>query len=146
VEWAKVIKPGLEAKKKILSSKLRRIEKDYEEEESEDLEFEMVKVQTELEQIQAKLEAPHLYLEDVTVERLAALLPLSNEQMSYFSSDAGAAIQNVLGKYNKDSRPDDHILLKSYSLEAFSQARQGRDDVNLKSPWGSLMWMTQPDK
>jgi len=105
-EWAKVIKPGLEAKKKILSSKLRRIEKDYETEESEDLEFEMVKVQTELEQIQAKLEAPHLYLENVTVERLAGLLPLSNEQMSYFSSDAGAAIQNVLGKYNKDSRPD----------------------------------------
>jgi Protein of unknown function (DUF3987) len=106
----------------------------------------MVKAQAELDQVDRELNPPTIYLEDVTVERLASLLPLSGEQMTYYSSDAGAAIQNVLGKYNKDSRPDDHILLKSYILEPFSQARLTREDVNLESPWGSLLWMTQPDK
>jgi len=145
-EWETQIKPRLDVKKKALTGKLNKLSKLYEKEESDELLDQMVKAQAELDQVDRELNPPTIYLEDVTVERLAALLPLSGEQMTYYSSDAGAAIQNVLGKYNKDSRPDDHILLKSYSLEPFSQARLTREDVNLESPWGSLLWMTQPDK
>jgi hypothetical protein len=136
----------LDVKKKTLVSKLNKLQKLYEKEESTELLDQMVAAQADLDKVDRELNAPTIYLEDVMVERLAALLPLSGEQMSFYSSDAGAAIQNVLGKYNKDSRPDDHILLKSYSLEPFSQARLTREDVSLEAPWGSLLWITQPDK
>lgn len=147
-EWERSVKPGLDAKKKVLTSKLNKLTKqsDNEGEDSDEILNQMVQLQTKLDEIERSLHAPTLYLEDVTVERLASILPITGEQMTYYSSDAGAAIQNILGKYNKDSRPDDHILLKSYSLEPFSQARLTRDDVNLESPWGSMLWMTQPDK
>jgi Protein of unknown function (DUF3987) len=145
-EWELQIKPRLDVKKKALTGKLNKLQKLFEKEESDELLEQMVKAQADLDQIDRELNAPTIYLEDTTVERLVELLPLSGEQMTYYSSDAGAAIQNVLGKYNKDSRPDDHVLLKSYSLEPFSQARITRDDVSLEAPCGNLLWMTQPDK
>jgi Protein of unknown function (DUF3987) len=145
-QWERLTKPRLQADRKILTSKIAKLIKQSERDDSDSVRDQMVKAETELAKIEGQLQAPCIYLEDVTVERLADLLPLSGEQMSYFSSDAGAAIQNILGKYNKDSRPDDHVLLKSYSMEPFSQARLSREDVNLRAPWGSLLWLTQPDK
>lgn len=145
-KWNDFSKPKLEIKKRALTSRLNKLQKDYEKNGSEELLNQMTELQADLDKIEKELQPPTIYLEDVTVERLVGLLPLSGEQMTYYSSDAGAAIQNVLGKYNKDSRPDDHVLLKSYSLEPFSQARVTREDVSLESPWGSLLWMTQPDK
>jgi Protein of unknown function (DUF3987) len=96
--------------------------------------------------VKAKLIRPMLYLDDGTPARVAMLMEGSAEQMSFHSSDAGTAIQNIMGRFNKDSRPDDGLLLKGYSGDTHSEARVGRPDIVLDNPWTSLSWITQPDK
>jgi hypothetical protein len=94
---------------------------------------------------------PRLWSEDATAERIASLLAENNEKLTLFSEDASKPIQNILGRYNPAKRPDDNIIVKSYSMAPCSVDRERdrsehRDPISLEQPAINVVWFTQPDK
>jgi hypothetical protein len=147
IEWEKEVRPKAEAEARVIDAKINRCRRAIENRKGDsETESELVDLYVSKDALQWKLTRPTLYTEDATIQSVAVLMAANNEQLSFLSSDAGAAIQNLLGRYNKDSQPDDTLFVKSYSGEPFSQNRIGRDPIALKSTWASLLWMAQPDK
>jgi hypothetical protein len=83
---------------------------------------------------------------NVTSEELAVLLAQNNEQLASLSPDAGAIINNLLGRYSHIKRTDENIYLKAYSGDFCKVNRRSRPPVFLKSPCLAALWLIQPDK
>jgi Protein of unknown function (DUF3987) len=146
-EWEKEVRPKAEAEARVIDAKINGCRRAIENRKaSSETESELVDLYVSKDALQWKLTRPISYTEDSTIQSIAVLMAENNEQLSFISSDAGAAIQNLLGRYNKDSQPDDTLFVKSYSEEPFTQTRIGREAIMLKSTWASLLWMAQPDK
>jgi hypothetical protein len=63
------------------------------------------------------------------------------------SPDAGAIVNNLLGRYSKLDRTDETIYLKAYSGDYCQVDRQKTPEpVILRSPCLAALWLTQPDK
>ncbi|KAB2647744.1 MAG: DUF3987 domain-containing protein, partial [Verrucomicrobia bacterium] len=97
--------------------------------------------------VEAQLHAPAFTVEDVTTEKLAALLAANGETLASVSPDAGAIVNNLLGRYSKLDRTDESVYLKAYSGDFLRVDRQKNPEpVLLKSPCLAALWLTQPDK
>jgi hypothetical protein len=66
--------------------------------------------------------------------------------MTLFSEDASKPLQNLLGRYNPSKKPDDSLIVKSYSMAPTDVERLSRPPASLSAPAISLFWLTQPDK
>jgi len=99
-----------------------------------------------LAEIEDRLKEPVLSVEDATREKLASLLDRPGECLASLSSDAGAIVNNLLGRYNKLDRTDDDIYLKGYSGDACRFHRINRVQVVLNHPCIAALWLVQPDK
>lgn len=88
---------------------------------------------------------PQWICEDVTAEKLAQVLHRNNETVASLSSDAGAVVNNLLGRYAKRGRTEDSLYLKAYSGERYLVDRLNRT-IRLESPCLSLFWLLQPEK
>ena len=88
---------------------------------------------------------PQWVCEDVTAEKLAQVLQSNGETVASLSSDAGAVLSNLLGRYAKRGRTDDALYLKAYSGERCLVDRMKRT-IRLESPCLSLFWLLQPEK
>jgi hypothetical protein len=91
---------------------------------------------------------PELYTGSTTEAKLAALLRDNKEVMNAISTEAGAAVQILAGKYNNSDRgtvkTDDTLLLSGYSQERYKNDRLTTDSVELHGPTINLLWMIQP--
>jgi hypothetical protein len=96
--------------------------------------------------VNAGLNAPALYCEDVTTEKLAVMLAHNQEQLASLSPDAGSIVNNLLGRYNKLDRTDEGIYVKAFSGDNCRVDRQGRGPVLLQRPCLAALWLLQPDK
>jgi replicative DNA helicase len=96
--------------------------------------------------VEKLLRAPILTVEDVTIEELAVLLSYRDETLASLSPDAGAVINNLLGRYSNLGRTDENIYLKGYSGDRCKVNRRSRPPIRLKSPCIALLWLVQPDK
>ena len=63
--------------------------------------------------VEKLLRAPILTVEDVTIEELAVLLSHRDETLASLSPDAGAVINNLLGRYSNLGRTDENIYLRA---------------------------------
>jgi hypothetical protein len=68
------------------------------------------------------------------------------ECLASLSADAGAIVNNILGRYNKAERTDDILYVKAYSGDICRVDRQTREPVILQKPCLAVLWLTQPDK
>lgn len=93
-----------------------------------------------------KLNPPVLSCENVTSEKLAVMLAQNHEQIASLSADAKEIVDNILGRYCKNDRTDDGILVKSWSGDRIRVDRLGREPVSLLRPCAMALWFTQPGK
>jgi hypothetical protein len=87
-----------------------------------------------------------LTVENITTEKLAALLSKRGECLASLSPDAGEIVNNLLGRNSKLDRTDETIYLKAYSGDYCRTDRIGRESVVLNSPCLAVLWLVQPDK
>ena len=126
-----------------LSSQLKQTATD---DERTKLQQQLAAIRAKQAQCEQQMREPQLLVEDVTVQRLAALLETNNEVITSLSSEAGDAVNNLLGRYNKLERTDESIYVKTFSGDPHNVDRQGKPSIRLKRPLMSLLWMVQPDK
>lgn len=149
--WRASILPGLAAEKDMLEAEVKKLQRDAGSAEGAG---ERGEIKTQLEakkkalaDVEAQLHAPAFTVEDVTTEKLAALLAANGETLASVSPDAGAIVNNLLGRYSKLDRTDESVYLKAYSGDFLRVDRQKNPEpVLLKSPCLAALWLTQPDK
>ena len=148
--WRTSTLPGLEAERDILESEIAKLKKLA---GNADSALERDEIKARLEQkkasfaaLEALLHAPVLSVEDVTTERLAVLLSQRGECLASVSPDAGAIVNNLLGRYSKLDRTDEGIYLKAFSGDYCRIDRQSRPPVVLRAPCLAALWLVQPDK
>lgn len=149
--WRASTLPGLAAEKDILEAEIGKLKKEAGNAEGADERGE-IKAKLEakkaaLAEIEAQLHAPAFTVEDVTTEKLAALLAANGETLASISPDAGAIVNNLLGRYSSLDRTDESVYLKAFSGDFLRVDRQKHaEPILLKSPCLAALWLTQPDK
>lgn len=148
--WTAIELPNLKAERRILEAEIKKLTKAASDAEGAG---ERNEIKSQLEQKEAqsaalepRMHAPVLTVEDVTTERLGVLLSVRNETLASLSADAGAIVNNLLGRYNKLDRSDESLYLKAFSGDNCRIDRQSREPVVLVAPCLSALWLTQPDK
>jgi hypothetical protein len=151
--WTRFDYPSLQADKQVLEIKIKDLEwqisKNTKANNSSvvaDLKTDLASKLAELSNVEKRIHAPSLIVEDVTVEKLAVLLSCNNETLSSLSPDAGVIINNILGRYSNFRRTEETIYLKAYSGDPCKVDRQSRPPVSLKLPCINVLWLLQPDK
>jgi hypothetical protein len=91
----------LEIEIKQLKSKIKSASKKNSTADSDSLKQDLDDKLTERMDVEKSLHAPILSVEDVTIEELAFQLSVRDEMLASLSSDAGAIINNLLGRYSK---------------------------------------------
>lgn len=149
--WQETKKPRFESERDVLAADLKALQKKSgngtDAAEREQLRADMQKTRAALAKVEAQLCAPALTVEDVTSEKLAAMLAMNGETLASFSADAGAIVNNLLGRYSKLDRPDEVIYLKAFSGDFCRVDRQKNvEPILLESPCLTTLWLVQPDK
>ena len=148
--WRAEMLPGLKAEAEILQAEIGRLKKSAGSEsgaaEREEIRAQMQAKLAALATVEKGMRPPVLCVEDVTTEKLPAMLSRPGETLFSISSDAGAIINNLLGRYAKGDRTDETIYLKTWTGERVRVDRLGREGVQLERPCLSALWCVQPDK
>lgn len=149
--WRASTLPGLAAEKDILEAEIGKLKKEAGNAEGAgergEIKAKLEAKKAALAEIEAQLHAPAFTVEDVTTEKLAALLAANGETLASISADAGAIVNNLLGRYSNIDRTDESVYLKAFSGDFLRVDRQKNPEpVLLKSPCLAALWLTQPDK
>ena len=148
--WRATTLPGLQAERDILEEEIIKLKKMAGKAdgalERDELKTQLEKKKADFLALEKLLHAPILSVEDTTSERLAVLLSQRGETLASLSPDAGAIVNNLLGRYSKLERTDETLYLKAYSGDSCKVDRQCREPVFLESPCISALWLVQPDK
>jgi len=104
---------------------------------------ELTEIEIKLEELRLAEIAPSLIVEDCTSQTLPPMLE-ARGCVALASSDAGAVVQNLLGRYNGGASDAD-ILLKAWSRESISVQRLGRELVEVEDACMSLALVGTPD-
>jgi hypothetical protein len=104
---------------------------------------ELTEIEIKLEELRLAEIAPSLIVEDCTSQTLPPMLE-ARGCVALASSDAGAVVQNLLGRYNGGASDAD-ILLKAWSRESISVQRLGRELVDVEDACMSLALVGTPD-
>lgn len=99
-----------------------------------------------LAQIEKELHDPLFMADDGTPEGMANLLSMHGETLAHFDSDAGAAISNVLGKYNDSESSSESLWLKAFDGEPITIVRKNTGVTYLEAPCLSVCWVCTPAK
>ncbi|MCW5552651.1 MAG: DUF3987 domain-containing protein [Verrucomicrobiae bacterium] len=148
--WQVKSLPSLHAEAELLESEIGRLKKEASKGktgvEREEIRNQLQSKKKALAEVEAKLHPPRLCCEDVTSEKLAVMLAHNQEQLASLSPDAGAIVNNLLGRYSKLDRTDEGIYLKAFSGDNCRVDRQGREPVLIQRPCLTAHWLVQPDK
>lgn len=148
--WCTSELPALQAEKDILESEMAKLRKCAGNAdgaiERDEIKAQLKRKKADFAAAEASIHAPRLSCEDVTSEKLAVLLSRRGECMASLSPDAGAVINNLLGRYSKLERTDEGIYLKAFSGDYCRIDRQTREPVVLREPCLAALWLVQPDK
>lgn len=148
--WKTEFFPGLEIEKEMLEAEINSLIKDTVRAENgnerEQIRSDLERKKRLLLEIESKMNPPVLACEDITTEKLANLLSKCGECLASLSPDAGAIVNNLLGRYSKLDRTDESIYLKAYSHDYCRIDRQSREPVVLRKPCVTALWLVQPDK
>jgi replicative DNA helicase len=142
--------PNARAMKEVLEAQIRNVKAKLRTgAEPADLKHsgaELAELMSQKERVDQMMRARQLICEDVTAEKLAVLLGDNDEALFSASPDAGAALNNLLGRYSTRKRTDESIYLKAYSGDLCRVDRIARRGVDLNEPCLTLLWLVQPDK
>ncbi len=149
-QWKTETLPGAKADAEMLQAEINRLRKAAANSDGgEERDGIRAQMQTKLAALAAaeeRMRPPVLCVEDVTTEKLALMLSRPGETLFSVSSDAGAVVNNLLGRYSKGDRTDEGIYLKAWTGERVKVDRLGRESVLLEKPCLAALWCVQPDK
>jgi hypothetical protein len=90
---------------------------------------------------------PELYTGNTTEPKLAIMLKDNREVLSAISTEAGAAIQILAGKYSSGQKgninTEDSLMLSAYCQERYKGDRSTTKSIELRAPTVNLYWMFQ---
>jgi len=148
--WKAETLPKAQAEKGLIEQEIGKLKGDARKKhgavEREEIRAALQEKHAELLKVEPDLQPPRLIVEDVTTERLAVMMMNQGECLASLSADAGAIVNNILGRYNKAERTDDILYVKAYSGDICRVDRQTREPVILQKPCLAVLWLTQPDK
>jgi replicative DNA helicase len=148
--WKAETLPKAQAEKELIEQEIGKLKgglrKEHGAVEREDIRAALQEKHSELLKVEPDLQPPRLIVEDVTTERLAVMMVNQGECLASLSADAGAIVNNILGRYNKAERTDEILYVKAYSGDFCRVDRQTREPVILQKPCLAVLWLTQPDK
>jgi hypothetical protein len=108
------------------------------------LKHELISLYQQRAELEKRVIPPTITTDDCTQRELARILSHNNCTVSSISSEAGEAIQTLLGKWNAAKKTDDTLFLKGYSLEDRSFARSTSELFNLHELAINVFWLVQP--
>lgn len=130
------------SQKRILSGKLKRMEKGVIEGKKWASEEKVMELQAQLFQLEQNEEKPvKLYADDVTPEALISLLARYNGKMSLVSSEGGI-FGIAAGRYSDKANLD--VFTKAYSGDTIRINRVNRPEEDIQDPALTLLLMAQP--
>jgi hypothetical protein len=89
--------------------------------------------------------APRWKVSDITKEQLGIVMQgQPGEAVASMSSEARGIIDIVKGRYGKEGG-DEGFYCSAYSGDSIGSDRVSRDNVTLRHPCLSILWMIQPD-
>ena len=147
--WEEQKRPGLLADKDLLEIEVATLKRKLGSNRSigrDEARKQMQDLKAKLQTAENALSTPALSCEDVSTERLAALLAENYEQIASLSADARGVIDNLLGRYTKGKATDEAIYLKAFSGDALRVDRISRAPVVLIRPCLTVLLLVQPDK
>lgn len=148
--WEAETRPALQAEADLLECEIGRLKKAAAKGktgiEREEIRRGLQATKKALADVNEKLQSPRLSCEDVTSEKLAAMLQANQEQLASLSPDAGNIVNILLGRYSKLVRTDEGIYLKAFSGDNCRVDRKGSGPVLLQEPCLAALWLVQRDK
>jgi uncharacterized protein DUF3987 len=150
-EFEEQKKPRAEAKRAVLTSQIESLKskakRAVESEEREQIEAELAVLNAQLVKAEKECIGKILCVDDVTPEKLAAMLSDQDETMAQINSDAADALGSILGtRYNDGKHTPESIWLKGYTMEPHLQFRQNGNNVQLEAPCIAMLLLVTPDK
>lgn len=88
---------------------------------------------------------PRLIVQDATIESLGVRLHQSGERLFSACADARKLADNLLGRNNPGKMADDSLYLQAFSGDSVIVDRQSRENLILRAPCLTLLWLVQPD-
>lgn len=147
--WRDNTRPRLLATKEVADIKIRKLKRQAatleEDAALQRLGQELTAAIEEKEKLQAGLAEPALRCEDATDEQIAVLLAQNQETLFSASADAGAVLDVLLGRYNRNCT-DESVYLKAYSGDHCRVDRVNRARVVLEDPCLTVLWVVQPHR
>lgn len=130
------------SQKRLLSGKLKRMEKGVIEGKKWASEEKVMELQAQLFQLEQSEEKPvKLYADDVTPEALISLMARYNGKMSLVSSEGGI-FGIAAGRYSDKANLD--VFTKAYSGDTIRINRINRPEEDIQDPALTLLLMAQP--
>ena len=148
--WKETTLPGLQAEKNMLEAEIKKLKRDAEQpgkvDTKDKIREDLTRKLSEIQMIEEKFNPPFFSTEDVTPEELAVLMASRDETLASLSADAGAVVNNILGRYSKLGRTEENIYVKAFSGDYCKVDRIGRKSIVLKNPCLTVLLLVQPDK
>jgi hypothetical protein len=105
----------------------------------------LAEIERGLEALQLQIKhPPALYTGSATGAATSELLARNDEQLLFYSPEAGDALKVALGRFTADNSADIDLLLSGYSVESFSESRVSRGNKHFEHPCISILWLVQP--
>ncbi len=150
-EWEHTTRPKAQAESDLLEAEIARLKKgkvggkpESELERRDTMQL-IEEKRRRLDELKDELLPPRLVVENITSERLSAIMEENGETIFSCSADASDVFSVLRGGYKKDGS-DENIYLKGYSGDHVLVDRVNREPVSLDRPCLSLLWLTQPER
>jgi len=105
----------------------------------------LAEIERDIENLQLQIKhPPALYTGSATGAATSELLARNDEQLLFYSPEAGDALKVALGRFTADNSADIDLLLSGYSVESFSESRVSRGNKHFERPCISVLWLVQP--
>jgi hypothetical protein len=132
--------PALKVRAKTLR---RELEEGYKSGTTE--EQRLAEIERDLGELELQIKhPPALYTGSATGAATSELLARNDEQLLFYSPEAGDALKVALGRFTADNSADIDLLLSGYSVESFSESRVSRGNKHFEHPCISILWYVQP--
>jgi len=145
-QWEEDVRPVISAELKALSLEEKQHEKKFGVYGLDEYKARFADLERERAKLEAQKINPHrLIQDDVSQEKAVQTLSTNGGSILFLTTEGGRTIDNILGRMNVSTNPDDSHILAGFSGDDIISERLSRESV-VKDPCTSLVWVLTPDR
>ena len=145
-QWEEEVRPAISAELKALSLEEKQHEKKFGVYGLDEYKARFADLERERAKLEAQKINPHrLIQDDVSQEKAVQTLSTNGGSILFLTTEGGRTIDNILGRMNVSTNPDDSHILAGFSGDDIISERLSRESV-VKDPCTSLVWVLTPDR